>query len=175
MNDLNNTLLMVFVGITGLAVLMQAFVMLAIFITSRKTAKAVEAALEDLRDTLVPIAPLVRNARNTLDRISPQVEVAVNNLVAITEDLRVQSSDVHTSATEMIVRLKQQANRVDTMLSGVLDSVESTAGFLRNAVSLPARQLGGILAALKAIGNSLRGVEQPEHPEYADKDSDIFV
>jgi hypothetical protein len=174
MSDLNNTWLIVFVGITGLAIMMQAFVLLAIFMTTRKTGKAVEAALEDLRDTLVPIAPLVRNARNTLDRISPQIEVAVNNMVAITEDLRTQSSDVHSSATEMIGRLRHQANRVDALLTGVLDSVENMAGFVRNAVSLPARQLGGILAALKAISNSLRG-ERTEPEEYAAKDSDIFV
>jgi methyl-accepting chemotaxis protein len=175
MSELNTTLLMVFVGITGLAVLLQAFVLLALYMATRKTAQAIETALDDLRDTLVPIAPLVRNARNTLDRISPQIEVGVNNLVAITDDLRTQSADVHHSATEMIARLRSQVNRVDQMLSGVLDTVEQTAGFVRNAVSLPARQLGGILAALKAITSVLRGNDHKQPADHSPQDTDQFV
>lgn len=166
---------MVFVGIAALAVLLQSFVLLAFFLAARKTSRAVEGAVDDLRDALVPIAPLVKNARNTLDRISPQIEVAVNNLVAITDDLRMQSADVHTSATEMIERLKVQASRVDVMLTGVLDSIEKTAGFVRNAVSLPARQLAAILAALRAITDSLRGVEQSQPDLHTGKDDDLFI
>ena len=175
MSELNTTLLMVFVGIAGLAILLQSFVLLALFLAVRKTGKAVETALDDVRDTLVPIAPLVRNARNTLDRISPQIEVGVNNLVAITDDLRTQSADVHNSASEMIGRLRNQINRVDSMLTGVLDTVDQTAGFVRNAVSLPARQLGGILAALKAITNVLRGHDQKEPADHSPKDQDQFI
>ncbi len=166
---------MVFIGIAALAILLQSFVMLAFFLTARKTSRSVELAIDDLRDALVPIAPLVRNARNTLDRISPQIEVAVNNLVAITEDLRVQSADVHTSATDMIGRLRVQANRLDSMLTSVMDSVDKTTGFVRNAVSLPARQLGGILAALRAITDALRGHESSHPSLHNGQDSDMFL
>jgi hypothetical protein len=166
---------MVFIGIAALAILLQAFVMLAFFLTARKTSRSVELAIDDLRDALVPIAPLVRNARNTLDRISPQIEVAVNNIVAITEDLRVQSTDVHTSTADVLGKLRVQANRLDMMLTSVMDSVDKTTGFVRNAVSLPARQLGGILSALRAISDSLRGVEPSQPTLYNGKDSDMFL
>jgi hypothetical protein len=61
------------------------------------------------------------------------------------------------------------------MLSGVLDTVEQTAGFVRNAVSLPARQLGGILAALKAITSVLRGNDHKQPADHSPQDTDQFV
>lgn len=166
---------MVFVGIAALAILLQSFVLLALFLVARKTSQTIETAAEDLRDVLVPIAPLIKNTRNTLDRLSPRIEVAVNNVVAITEDLRVQSADVHASATEMIGRLRNQASRVDAMLTGVLDSIDNTAGFVRNAVSLPARQLGGILAALRAITDALRSDNSKQPASHPGKEDDLFI
>ncbi len=167
--------MMVFVGIAALAILLQSFVLLALYLVARKTSRTVEIAVDDLREALAPITPLVKSTRATLDRVSPRVEAAVNNIVAITEDLRMQSADVHASATEMIGRLRGQVIRVDNLLTGVLDSIDKTAGFVRNAVSLPARQLGGILAALRAITDALRGGAAGQPAMHPGKDEDLFI
>jgi methyl-accepting chemotaxis protein len=166
---------MVFVGIAALAILMQAFILLVLLLAVRKTARTVESAAADLRDVLVPVVPLVKTARATLERIAPQIEVAVGNLTAISSELREQTSDVHATATELIERLRVQASRADLMLSAMLDAIEKTAGFARNAISLPARQLGAIASALRAIDDSLRGATPREPEMHAAKDNDLFI
>ena len=51
----NETLLLAFVAVTGLAVLLQAIILLAIFITVRKTAITLRDEAEDLRSSVLPI------------------------------------------------------------------------------------------------------------------------
>jgi hypothetical protein len=51
----NQTLLLAFVALTGLAVLLQAIILLAIFITLRKAVRSVREESEKLRSSLMPI------------------------------------------------------------------------------------------------------------------------
>jgi hypothetical protein len=64
------TILIIFVAFTGIAVLLQACVLFAIFISLRKTAKSVLEATEDFK---VTVLPMVHSTRDLVERITPQV------------------------------------------------------------------------------------------------------
>lgn len=54
------TLLVVFVGITGFALLVQAIVMLVAFLTMRKTIVSLQSDVQELRTTAMPILDKTR-------------------------------------------------------------------------------------------------------------------
>ena len=147
------TILIVFVAFTGIAVLLQACVLLAIFISLRKTAKSLIEDTEDLKGTVLP---MVHTTRELVERITPQVVTVTAGLAELTETLKRESSGVSFSASEIMQRVSGQIKRLDAMMTVGLDAVERASGVVENAVSAPVRQVNGILAAIRAIIDSYR-------------------
>jgi len=149
----NQTIQLIFIAVTALAVLLQAIILLAIFVTVRKAARSVREEVEDLRSSIMPI---VDTTRELINRTAPRVEDAVVDLADIAHGLRVQTAQMESSVTEILERVRTQASRVDEMFSSLLDAVDRAGGFVAEAVSGPVRQISGLLASIKAIIESLR-------------------
>ena len=148
----SQTILLAIVAVTALAVLLQAIILLAIFITVRKAARSLKEQAEDLRSSLMPI---IYNARDLFTRLAPKVEATVTDVAELTHGLREQSAEVRST-------------------------VARASGFVTDAVSRPMRQLSRILASAKAIVESLRNAEpvpreMRSHGDPSSSDKDIFV
>jgi methyl-accepting chemotaxis protein len=171
----NHAILLAFAVVTGLAMLLQAFILLAIFVSMRKAVGSIQKEIGDLRSSLMPIIydtreilassrdtllgaqEFVANAQGFLTRVSPKVEAAAGDLVEITHALRAQTAQMQYSVTDILEQVRAQSNRVDHMVTGVLDTADRAGGFVSDVVTRPVRQISSILAAAKAVIESLRG------------------
>ncbi len=149
----NQTMMLAIVAVTALAVLLQAFILLAIFVAVRKAARSLKEQVEDIHSAAMPI---INNTRELLTRVTPYVESTVFDVATMAHGLREQTVQVEVTAKDILERLRKQSSRVDAMLSSVLDAVDRAGSFLTDAVSKPARQLAGVLASVKAVVESLR-------------------
>ena len=168
----NQTILLAFVAVTGLAVLLQAIILLAILVSVRKAARAVKEELEDLRSAAMPV---IYNTRDLFARLSPIVEDTVGDLSQIARGLRVQTEEMQSTAAEVIEKVRKQTTRLDSMFTSVLDAVDRAGGFVAEAVSKPVRQLSALAASIKAIVESLRVPPPPPRPGRTRDDKDMFV
>jgi hypothetical protein len=141
------TLLLVFVALTGLAVLLQAVVLLALFLTVRKTAMTLNDQMQELRTTVLPV---VTEAKDFLVTVRPKVDSVVADVAELSRSVRAQSADLQEAAAEIMERVRRQTIRVDDMLSSALDAVDRAGGLVSDAVNTPLRQLSAIAAGLKA-------------------------
>ena len=162
------TLLIIFVALTGVAVLMQACVLLAIYISLRKTAKSAMEASEDFKTTVLP---MVHSTRELIDRITPQVITISAGLAELTETLKKESKGVSFSATEIMERVNRQSKRLDGMLTNGLDAVERAGTVVETAVAGPIRQANGIMAAIKAMIESYRSDTPRRKAVYPNADT----
>jgi methyl-accepting chemotaxis protein len=171
----SQTILLALAAITGLAMFLQVFILLGIFVSMRKAAGSIRKEIGSLRASIMPVIfdtqELLANSRDTLfntqefianaqaflTRVSPKVEAAAGDLVEITKGLKAQTALVQLSVQEIVDRVRKQSNRVDNMVTGVLDTADRAGGFVNDVVARPVRQVSGILAAIKAIVESLRG------------------
>jgi hypothetical protein len=165
---------LVLVALVAVAMVVQAFVLLAAFIAMRKAARAMDEKIEAFRSS---VTPLIDNSRSLLTRLTPKVEQTADDVAALTHSLRVQVADVQSAANEMIARARVQGDRLDTMFSHVLDTLDRTGQFMSNAVNKPMRQFSAILSSVKAVIESLRnGASEPRsHANRASSDQDMFV
>lgn len=170
----NQTVQLVLVTLVAFAMLVQAFVLLAAFIAMRKAARAMDEKFEAFRSS---VTPLIDNTRSLVTRLTPKIEETADDLAAITHSLRVQVADVQSAAEEIIARARVQSNRLDSMFSHVLDTLERTGSFMSDAVHKPMRQFSAILASVKAVVESLRnGASEPRpQPNRPTRDHDMFV
>jgi uncharacterized protein YoxC len=169
MESNTQTILIVFVAFTGAAVLLQACVLFAIFMSLRKTAKAVLDATEDMKATVVP---MVHSTQDLLERLTPQIITVTTGLAELTETFRKETAGVSFSVSEIMGRVSRQTQRLDSMLTVGLNSVERASQVLESAVATPVRQANGILAAFKAVIETYRSTVPPRRTPYPDPDQD---
>ena len=163
----NGSLLLAFVALTGLAVLLQAGVLLAIFIAMRKAGRFIEEEVEGLRSAVMPVLretqdmladsrELLAQARESFERVSPKIEVTANDLAEVAHVLRVEGIQMQSSVHEILERIRRQSVRVDGMLTDLLNSVDRTGVFIANSVSKPIRQINRVMGTVRAVVDTLR-------------------
>jgi len=175
----NETIVFAFIVVTGLAIVVQTLILLAIFLAVRKAAGAIREEVEDIRSSVMPTIEsareLVTSAQALLNRVSPKIEAAATDLSGITGSLRAQVVVVQGSAMEILDRVRAQSVRLDDMFSCLLDAIDRAGGFVAEMVSAPVRQISGALAAVKAALEALGRPEAEGQPPHTSTDKDIFV
>ena len=153
MSQTDQTIQLFIVAIAGLAVVMQAVVLLAIFFSLKKVASAVQTEIADLRSAVVP---LLRTSQDFVTRVAPKIEMTTTDVAVMVHGLRVRTSEMEVSTAEILDRVQRQTARIDTMLTGILDALERAGAIVGVAVDKPVRQLVGVMAAIRAVVETLR-------------------
>lgn len=165
-------LLVVFVGITGLALVVQAIVMLVAFLTMRKTIVSLQSDVQELRTTAMPI---LARTRETLDRVAPKIESVATDVADLAHRLREQSVEFEAVASEILYRVHRQTSRVDNMFTGMVDSVENASNLIADTVTKPVRRMTAIVAGAKAFLTVLATGRRPGQQVDVVADQDMFV
>ncbi|MGA2166717.1 MAG: hypothetical protein ABSG62_00805 [Terracidiphilus sp.] len=171
----HETIELAFIVVTGLAVLVQTIILFAIYRGVSKATQSLKEEAEDLRSSVMPIVDNTRELLVRLGRMGPKVEETVNDLAALAHGLRAQAAAVESSAKEILERVDSQSDRVDAMVSSALDAVDRAGVFVIEAASKPVRQVSGLLAAAKAIIESLRSSYPALRGTRSSGDKDTFV
>ncbi len=170
----HETILLAFAIVTGLAMLCQTILLLAVAVSVSKASKALREEAETLRTSVMPVLydardllantqivlssaqEFVTSAQSVLARVEPKIESATGDLAEIAQGLRVQTAEMQLVAMAMVDRVRQQGNRVDEMCTNLLNTMDRAGGFVANAVSTPVRQVSRMLGTVKAVVESLR-------------------
>jgi hypothetical protein len=173
----NETLLLViFVGCTAFAVLLQAIVLLVMLVTARKALKFAQEQTEELRTNVLP---LVKDTKELLTRVGPKIESVASDVAVLVNRVREQSTKVEASAEVLLERVYKQTTRVDSMLTSALDTVDRAGAMVGEVLSLPLRQLAGFAAFARAAFSTLRSGPPRSQSEpratHSAADRDLFV
>ncbi len=187
------TLLIIFIAITALAVLLQAGVLLGIYVTVRKAVKSANEQADEYRAKLTPLIDtgsqlihtandLVASTQKLIKNVQPQIESTVTELAGMARDVRAEANRLQASVDEVAARARYQVERVDGMTTTFLNGVDRFGSFLNEAVHMPLRQINGVVAAAKAVVDALRaptpqrGRSRPvPQPMHVGDDKDLFV
>ena len=204
----SNTLELIFIGITAVAVLMQAFLLLGIYLTVVKAVQSMNEKVGELKDdaaafrsTITPVMneakelmvtardvvatvkTVMASTRTLIEELEPRLESAATDLADIARDIHVQANQLQASVDEVARKARRQADRVDGMATSVLNGLERFGSFVNQTVSVPVRQVSGVVAAAKAVVETLRSPSPPSRVRQAGHatgepttdDRDMFV
>ena len=155
-----DTFLIAMVVLVGISVLLQiGFVIFAAVMGS----KALKMAREYGDDFRAVATPALQHAREVLEstkkliaRLEPRLDAAASDLAEIVQAAREETRKIQVSADEITERVRKQAERVDTMTTSALNGVDRVSHLVSEAVYVPVRQVSGVVAAIKAIVETLR-------------------
>lgn len=190
------TLLIIFIAITGLAVLLQACVLLGLLLTVRKAVKTANEQADEYRSKLMPIIDssshllnsgtqligsvknLVTTAQTLVKDIQAPAQAAISEMELMTRDIHAQALQLQASVDEIAQKARYQADRVDNMTTSFLNGLDRFGSFLNDAVHAPIRQFNGVIAAARAVVDTLRSPapSRPRsRPTNVAEDKDLFV
>jgi hypothetical protein len=143
----NANLLIAFIAVTSAAVVIQAGILIAMYLSTRKTSAMVEALASELKEKVLPAAETVKS---TLADIRPRLETLVENLSESSTLLRAQIQRVDATLNDVIDRARLQVIRADELVGRTLDRVEQTTDIVHKTVASPVRQISGLMQGVTA-------------------------
>jgi len=169
---MNQTLLTVFVGITALAIVIQMAVLIALYVSSKKTRESLRAMSGEMEQTVLP---LFRDLRALIGETGPKLREAIDNLAAASATVRQESERIGLAASDVAGRVRQQTARMDEMLTRTLDRVEHTRETVQHAIRTPAQHISGVLTGLAAALTELRGNRRINRQKSAVPRDEMFI
>jgi hypothetical protein len=132
----------VFIALTGIAVLLQAGVLVAMFVVLKKTSTKMEALAEEVK---TKVLPTIAQAEAMITEIRPRAEAIAEQVEESTTMVRNQIERVDATVSEVVDRARLQIIRADEMFTRTLDRVERTSDIVHRTVISPVRQISGLM------------------------------
>jgi hypothetical protein len=139
--------LTIFIAVTSVAVVIQAGILVAMYVAVRQTSARTEALVSEVRGKVLPTVDL---ANSMLTELRPKVESIVNNVSESSAMARNQMARLDATMSDLLDRARLQVIRADELVGHALDRVEETGDLVSKTVVSPVRQVSGLLQGLTA-------------------------
>jgi hypothetical protein len=144
---MDNTVLTIFVVVTACAVLLQAGILVGMFIAMRKTSAKMESLAEEVKTKVLPAAEL---AQSMMTELRPKIVTLVDNVSVSTTVLRTQMERMDATLTDIIDRTRLQVIRADEFVNSTMDKLEETREAVQRTVVSPVRHISGLMHGVTA-------------------------
>lgn len=139
--------LTIFIAVTAAAVVIQAGILVAMYLAVRQTGARIEALASEVRTKILPTA---ETAQSMLVELRPKIEIIATNVSDATTMVRAQLERIDATLSDVIDRTRLQVIRADELVGRTLDRVEQTTDLVHKTVVSPVRQLSGLMQGLTA-------------------------
>jgi hypothetical protein len=143
----NSKLLMWFVGMVAVAMVVQAIVVVLMAIGAAKASKRAFQIADELR---TKIGPILETTQSVFHDAAPKVKIITENLVQTSHMVRNKASEFDATASELNMKTRAQAARVDGMVTSMLNTTADISETLQRAVKVPVREFAGLVNGFKA-------------------------
>ncbi len=143
----NTKWLIIFVGIVALSMLVQAIAVIVLALGAIKARKRALEIAEEVREKLMP---LVAGTHDIIRDAGPKVKIITENLVETSHMVRAKAQEFDATASEVNMKARVQAARVDGMVTSVLNTTAEISETLQRAVKVPVREFTGLVNGFKA-------------------------
>jgi hypothetical protein len=164
-----------FVIVTALAVVLQAIILIALFVQLRRTAARVEQTLTDLNSRL---SPILTRVQLLVEDVSPRISGIVADASELTRLARGQAQKVDRILSETLERLRLQLIHVDQIVTGTIEAAEEAGSHLRQTVWGPVVKATALVRGIQTGLEFFRSVRQKREtgePPSDQQDEGMFI
>jgi hypothetical protein len=137
----------VFIAVTTAAVVLQAGILVALYLSVRKTSSRMEALATEVKTKVLPTAEMVHSM---LLEWRPKVETTLSDVSESTTLIRGQIERLDSTLTDVIDRTRLQVIRADELVSQTMDRVEEATDMVHKTVISPVRKVSGVVQGVTA-------------------------
>jgi hypothetical protein len=129
------------------AVIIQAGILVALFVVVRKTSGRVEKLASEVNTKALP---LIETTQTLLVEVKPRVIDIVANAEESARIARAQMERLDATVSDIVDRTRLQVIRADELVNRTMDRVEETTDMVHRTVVSPIRRLSGLVQGLSA-------------------------
>ena len=172
-----NGWLAAFVAVTGLAVLLQASILAAMYVQMRQATRKLQAIATDLQSK---VNPILSRIQVLTEDVQPRISTMVSDAAEITHLARSSAQRMDRAFTEMLDRLRLQLVHADQILTGALEAVEDAGAQFRNTILGPMQSAAALIRGIQTgveFFRSARSRRRPESPAHSSESQDegLFI
>jgi hypothetical protein len=138
--------LAIFTAVTAISVLIQAGVLLGMFIAMRKAMAKMMGVVDEVKTQALPA---IASSKELLEDIAPKLKVATANLTEVSHTLRHETTHVSEIVDELLAKVNAQVNRVDGMVTATFDAVDRATGSVEGAISTSGKRFSGVINGVR--------------------------
>jgi methyl-accepting chemotaxis protein len=168
-----------FIGLTALAILLQAGILFALYLTVRQTTTRMEALAGEFKTKTLPT---VETAQAMLVDLRPKIDQIVGNVTHISGNaehsanlVRMQMERIDATMNEVLDRARLQVIRADDLVGRTLDKVEDTTEMVHRTVVSPVRQVSGLMQGLSAGFEHFLGQRRRNRNNMGVPQDELFI
>ncbi|HET7207417.1 MAG TPA: hypothetical protein VFI95_12640 [Terriglobales bacterium] len=144
---MDNSVFLVLVVVITASFLVQAGIMVALYLFVRKSGSRMESLANELTSKTVPT---LEAAHSLLTDVRPKIDAIVENVNHSTSLVRNQMQRLDATVNDAIDRTRLQVIRADELVNRTLDKVEETTEAVQRTVVSPFRQVTGLYHGVTA-------------------------
>ena len=137
----NSNLLIIFIALTAVAVLIQAGMLIGMYLAMRKSTARMESLAQEVKTKVLPTA---ETAQAMLTELRPKIDTVMANASESSTVIRAQLQRIDAALNDILDRTRLQVIRADELLTRTMDKVENTTEIVHKTVVSPVRQISGI-------------------------------
>jgi methyl-accepting chemotaxis protein len=148
-------------------VLLQAGILLAMFLVVRKAVKIGMERTDEFKEKLTPVLEvshkflttghdLIDSTRAIVAKLDPRIESTVKEIEKMTQELHNQITRLQQSVDDVAQKTRRHVDRVDEMTTSFLNNVDRAGKFVNQAIDVPVRHASGLVAAARVVLEVLR-------------------
>lgn len=135
----------IFIALTAFAILLQACVLLAMYLVMRRTTSDLLALANEVR---TKVMPTIDQVQQTVSDLRPKIEIIAENVRDTSTNVKAQVQRIDATVNDVMDRARLQVIRADELLSRTLDRVEHTSEVVQKTVVSPVRQISGLMQGI---------------------------
>ena len=165
----------IFVVVAAVAIVIQMGLLMAMYISMKKTSDRVNAVAEAVEKRGVPLLETVSGLVTTN---APKINIILDNAMAASATAKTQVDRLDTTVTDIVDRTRLQVIRVDELVTRTMDRVEETTDLVHHTVKSPVRALAGVVSGVTATANLLFGGKRrraPRGPRNGGPEDEMFI
>ena len=162
----------IFVGVTAVAVVIQAGILVGLFVAVRKSASRMEALATEVK---AKVLPTVDTAQSILVDMRPKIDTIASNVSETSSVVRSQIERLDATVTDIVDRTRLQVIRADELLNRTMDRIEETSEAVHRTVISPVRQLSGLVQGLTAGLEFLLGGKRRRGHDVSVPQDEMFI
>ena len=157
-------LLTLFVGLTAVAMLVQACILVSLYILSRRVAGQIELTLSQLRELMPPLKTVTENLKTVSE-----------DVVEIGSAAREQFHRVEEMVGETGQALQSQLEKVDNLSREVAERVNETVDVVQDSIIRPVREVGALARGLTKGLEVFLNRKNRSTVDQAHSDDELFI
>jgi len=169
------TLLLVFVGISAVALVLQS---LSMWQAARSIAKTVQRLEQETKELQGDAHELIKRAQGIVESMAPLGRIAESlkaNMDLISQMVKERAQDLDQFVQEMTEMGREQAAKVNYVVTETVEKFEQTTEMIHQDVLKPALEISSFLKGIKAGLYYLFNKKTPPPPSKSHPEEELFL